>query len=348
MERRFKHGLVVGKFCPLHKGHELLIERALAACERLTVISYTKPEFEGCGRVVREGWLRSMFPQCEVLVLDDEALREACLRQGLAVRTLPHNDEADDVHREFVGWICLELLSHPADAVFTSEDYGDGFAAFLSRYFEARLPAPSAVTHVCVDQARREVPVSGTAIRAAPHLYRDYMSPAVTAAFVQRVAVLGGESSGKTSLARALAAKLSTEWVAEYGRERWERQQGRLAFGDMLEIARTQLARELDASLRARQWLICDTSPLTTLFYSLRMFGAADPALHALATTPYSHVVLCAPDFPFVQDGTRQTSAFRDEQHQWYLQTLEERGIGFQLVSGNLESRIEQVVSRLM
>jgi hypothetical protein len=36
------------------------------------------------------------------------------------------------------------------------------------------------------------------------------------------MALLGGESSGKTTLARALAQSLGTTWVPEYGRQRWE------------------------------------------------------------------------------------------------------------------------------
>ena len=44
----FRRGLVVGKFCPLHLGHELLIRRAQTECEELVVLSYTKPGFAGC------------------------------------------------------------------------------------------------------------------------------------------------------------------------------------------------------------------------------------------------------------------------------------------------------------
>ena len=45
----FRAGLIVGKFCPLHKGHELLIKTAIAACESVVVISYAKPSYTRCG-----------------------------------------------------------------------------------------------------------------------------------------------------------------------------------------------------------------------------------------------------------------------------------------------------------
>lgn len=344
---RFKWGLVVGKFCPLHKGHELLIDHARAACEQVTVISYTKPEFDRCGRVERERWLNSLFPDLEILVLDDAFLRAACEQRGVQGRILPDNEAPDDAHREFVGWLCRVVLSHPVDAVFTSEDYGEGFASSLSRYFKETGFSSTPVTHVSVDRARLTVPISGTAIRTAPHRYREFLSPVVRASFVRRMAVLGGESSGKTTLARALAKRLSARLVTEYGRELWERKEGRLKYPDMLDIARTQLQNERIASIGADRWIVCDTSPLTTLFYSLHLFGEADTELHALAETPYDHVVLCAPDFPFVQDGTRQGAQFRDVQHQWYLSALAQRGIPVQLVSGKVEGRVEQVIDRL-
>jgi cytidyltransferase-like protein len=45
--RRFRQGLVVGKFAPLHQGHELVIETAREQCERVLVFSYCKPEITG-------------------------------------------------------------------------------------------------------------------------------------------------------------------------------------------------------------------------------------------------------------------------------------------------------------
>ncbi len=117
--------------------------------------------------------------------------------------------------------------------------------------------------------------------------------------------------------------------VAEYGRELWEERAGQLAFADLLRIAEEQVAREQEAAGRAREWLVCDTTPLTTLFYSHVMFGCADPALEALAGRPYDVVVLCQPDFPFVQDGTRQDETFRARQHRWYEAELARRRIPF-------------------
>lgn len=135
--------------------------------------------------------------------------------------------------------------------------------------------------------------------------------------------------------------------VAEFGRELWEKQNGALSFEDMVRIGHEQIAREEDAARQAFRWLFCDTSPLTTLFYSRHMFSGADPALERLAERRYDHVILCAPDFEFVQDGTRQAPNFRITQHEWYLEELRRREIPLLMVMGSIEERIDQVSALL-
>jgi nicotinamide riboside kinase len=115
----------------------------------------------------------------------------------------------------------------------------------------------------------------------------------------------------------------------------------------MLHIAETQVAAEEEASLQAHRFLFCDTSPLTTLFYSQQMFQRAEPKLEQLARRRYDLVVLCAADFAFVQDGTRQDANFRERQNAWYINELAQRGIPFLHVTGGLTERIAQVTQRL-
>ena len=102
----------------------------------------------------------------------------------------------------------------------------------------------------------------------------------------RRVALLGGESSGKTTLARSLAATLGTVWVPEYGRELWEAVRRTLTADELVQVARTQVAWEDEHADRAHGWLVCDTTPLTTLQYCLHDHGHAPAELQALARRP--------------------------------------------------------------
>jgi HTH-type transcriptional repressor of NAD biosynthesis genes len=334
--KKYRNGLIVGKFSPLHKGHEFLINRALAECETLYIFSYYAPEFRGCEAHKREYWLKTLFPTARIFVITDEFVKT---RFNFS---LPSSDASDLEERRFVGFLWLQLVNEPLDAVFTSENYGAGYAAEMSRYFAAYTSFPS-VEHVLVDLERRSIPISGTELRRDIHNLKEYLSPIVYASFVERICFLGGESSGKSTLTVALADEFETRFVAEYGRTLSEEKNNDLVFEDLLEIARTHIAEEEYHAGRAVRYLFIDTSPLTTLFYSLHLFGSADPELYWLAKRRYDRIFLCAPDFPFSQDGTREGNGLREKQHQWYLRQLADRNISFEILEGSLIERIKKV-----
>jgi NadR type nicotinamide-nucleotide adenylyltransferase len=322
-----RRALVVGKFAPPHKGHELVIERAFEVADDVVIVSYTNPELAGCEPARRRRWLSALFPAATVLVWDGP--------------DTPPNDASDTVHRRFVGRLCTDVLGLVVDAVLTSEDYGPGFARELGSHFG------KPVTHVAVDPERARVPISASRIRRDVHAHRQWLSGVVYASFVQRVTFLGGESSGKSTLSRLLAERLETAAVEEYGRELWTEKGGALELSDMVAIAERQIELEERAAEHAHRYLFCDTSPLTTLLYSRDLFGTVEPRLEELARRAYDLTVLCAPDFDFVQDGTRRDDAFRRTQHQFYLDELAARGIEFVLAEGSIEARLARVVHAL-
>ena len=168
---------------------------------------------------------------------------------------------------------------------------------------------------------------------------------------VRRVALLGGESSGKTTLARALAAALHTAWVPEYGRQLWEERRHTLGVDELTHVGRVQHAWEhahaQRPEVRAAGWLVCDTTALTTLQYSLHDHGRASDELLALSHRPYDLTVLCEPDFGFVQDGCRRDDGFRDAQHAWTLARLAERGVQPVPARGPVGERLALVMATL-
>lgn len=331
---RFRLGLVVGKFAPLHLGHEHLVQQAAAHCDRLLILSYTKPEFDRCGVAARRSWLADRFPGHESVVIDDSWLRRTCAKHGMVFRPLPDNAADDATHQAFLAWLLRDVLRRSPDAMFCSEDYGPPCAALLS----AVLGQP--VQAVVVDRERQRMPISASRIRRDARHHLAWMAAEVAASFVRHVVLLGGESSGKTTLACALAKRFQTEWVPEYGRQLWEEQGGVLTETDLLRIAQEQIQREDHAARQARGLLFCDTSPLTTLGYSLWMFGRADPSLVELARRRYDAVVLCLPDFSFVQDGTRREEGFRLTQHAWYLEQLALLDVPVYEACGSLDQRV--------
>jgi nicotinamide riboside kinase len=171
---------------------------------------------------------------------------------------------------------------------------------------------------------------------------------------VVRVAILGAESSGKSTLAGALAARHDSLWVAEFLREFVDTQKRVPHEEDQLLIASTQLAREQECELKLEQqlaqrgggrFLFCDTTPLMTALYSRCYFERIDADLEELASRhAYALTLVTAPDGPWVADGLqRESAAVRQRIHRQLLAELAARAIPFLQVEGTLQQRMLQV-----
>lgn len=167
---------------------------------------------------------------------------------------------------------------------------------------------------------------------------------------VPRLVLLGAESSGKTTLATALAETLGTVWVPEFGRLLHEEKNGELVYEDLLYIGQRQLALEDEATPQAHGWLICDTNAATTALYSYYYFHRCDPALQCLAQAcrgRYAHTFVCQPTVPFEVDGWRGPEMLRQFQHGAILMQLDLLGIPYTLIDGSVTERVAQVRAAL-
>lgn len=162
---------------------------------------------------------------------------------------------------------------------------------------------------------------------------------------VRRIAILGAESSGKSTLCEALARHYATAWVPEYLRD-FVDLHGRVPFEeDQFGIALTQRAREDAAARDARRFLFCDTTPLMTALYSRVYWGRVDAQLAALdATHDYAVTFVTAPDTPWEPDGLqRESEEVRQLVHRMLVGTLAARGIAYMLLRGDPAQRVGQV-----
>jgi NadR type nicotinamide-nucleotide adenylyltransferase len=166
---------------------------------------------------------------------------------------------------------------------------------------------------------------------------------------VRRIAILGAESSGKSTLAAALAEHYNTVWVPEFLREFVDMHQRVPREEDQYGIGRTQLERENAAALRANRFLFCDTTPLMTALYSKVYWGRVDEALAALDSVHhYAVTLVTAPDGPWMPDGLqRESEAVRQSVHALVLANLRAREIDYTVVSGEPDQRMDQVTRLL-
>jgi len=124
-----------------------------------------------------------------------------------------------------------------------------------------------------------------------------------------RIAVVGAESTGKTTLASGLTARLAQDsglrvaWVPEVLRE-WCERTGRTPLAHEQEaILRTQHER-IEAAAALHDVVVCDTTALMTAVYSRLIFD--DRSLDERAMALHSRMaltLLTALDLPWVADG---------------------------------------------
>lgn len=313
----YKRGLVIGKFYPPHSGHKYLIDTARSRCEHLTVILCWR-QSEVIPATLRAQWLKRLHPDIDLKVVEDNKL-------------------ADDDSR---GWAkyTLDILGYAPDAVFTSEAYGDPYASFLGSI------------HVLVDRDRVTIPISATKVRSNPMEYASLIEPCVRGYFARRVSVVGAESTGTTTLAKALAEHYRTVWAPEYGRMYSE---GKLASAngnawttaEFEHIAMMQNNLENAMAEISNGLLICDTNAFATSVWHERYLGSRSKKVEAIAKQCGADLyILTGDEIPFVQDGTRDGEHIRHQMHDNFIKRLQEDNKPFVIVTGSLEQRLRESV----
>lgn len=139
-----------------------------------------------------------------------------------------------------------------------------------------------------------------------------------------RVALVGAESTGKTTLAKRLALHYATAWVPEYGRMYTEqRDDGPWSTAEFEHIARVQMWIEDSNANVANRILFCDTDIMTTALFHELYLGRRSASLEQWGRERLYDLYFLL-DIPgFVQDGFRH-----DEQAQRWMQSrlIEELG----------------------
>ena len=168
---------------------------------------------------------------------------------------------------------------------------------------------------------------------------------------VKRVVVVGSESSGTTTLARALAEHYRTTWVPEYGRTYSEGRQpvGRPWRSDEFTFIAIEQARMEDAlASLANSVLICDTDPFATAIWHERYMGSSSDPVRAIAgQRHYDLYVVTDASIPFEGDAIRDGESFREWMQGRFIEELSKGPAPMIVVSGPHETRFAAAVKRI-
>ncbi len=163
----------------------------------------------------------------------------------------------------------------------------------------------------------------------------------------QIISIVGPESCGKTTLARALAERFGAPWVEEYARAYLA---GRPDYDetDLEAIARGQMALEERALDDEPSVLVLDTDMLVIrVWWQERFASVPDWVDSALCAQPARAYLLARPDLDWEPDPLREAQFDRERLFSVYRGVLEERGAGFGMVGGTDGARLRSALAAL-
>lgn len=313
-------GLTLGKFAPLHKGHQLMFESALQEVDELIVVIYDT-EVLTIPLHIRANWIRKLYPSIRVIEAWDGP-------DGYS------NDRAHEIREEqyILGLLHGEQVTH----FYSSEFYGEHMSIALGAVDRR------------VDDDRSIVPISATMIRSNPYEHRHFLSDIVYRDLITKVVFVGAMSTGKSTLTEALARRYQTAFASEYGRDYWAEHQvdRRIGLAAFDEIAVGHIEREEKALLEANKYLFVDTNAITTYMFAKDYHNEAPELLTRLAlenATRYDLFFLCEDDIPYDDTWDRSGDQKRQVFHKQIIADLKERRIPYITLRGNLEQRMSKV-----
>lgn len=302
-------GVVIGKFMPLHTGHIYLIEFAKNFVYDLTVLVDNLPDgLDTMTLEDRTAIVKETFPHVNVKAID--------------VPTYQDPADSPDFWQFWADCIVRNVGKKP-DYIIGSMDYLKPLAEVIGCEF------------IMIDKARSHVPISATMIRNAVQHYlngdqeeffkiKDFI-PTVTKDHLTRdVYIVGGESTGKSTLARTLANQLHTIYVKEYAIDYIGEHGRELNEVDLFSIARGQLA--LQKTLRRESNLFCihDTDLITSKIWYKKFFEKENPFFDDLISRQNDgFYILLKPTLKWVAEEYRYYEA--DVDRNWFHEEFKQQ-----------------------
>lgn len=301
-------GLIIGKFWPFHEGHEYLISSAFAIADSVDILvsdveceSYT---------------LNTRVVDIYSFVTDTLGLSNSQLRIKASIDTSPKTEfDAREVAISEAFWqYWLDEIegafAHDYDYVFSSDAYGEELAKRLNAKW------------IPVDPQREAYQISGTEIRHQVFRQFDHLSGYAKPRFTKRIAIVGPESSGKSTLTHTLTYYLKTYGInciaiPEFGRTLSEAVKHDMTEEDFEIIAKMQWHQVTDAQTSGKVPIIVSDTEAFTTYQFLDIYDVGDEHFRSsfyrqyVEYDEYDHYFLLPPDLDWTDDGERKVESLQ-------------------------------------
>lgn len=326
--KKYKVGMYGGAFNPLHLGHLECIIKACGLCEELyIVISYRENEID-VPLKVKIRWVHQLtkhIGNVKIIPLEDKL------------------DNKEDYVEALWQEDCLkvkERIGKPIDVVFCGGDYDEN--SFWNKCYEESEFIVFPRNHYNSTEIRKDI-----------YGHWDWMPQIVRSYYTKKVLLIGGESSGKSTLTVNLANYFNTVYLEEVGRDLSELSgtDVYMMAEDFTRILLEHKAKEMRLVEQSNKVLFEDTDCLITRFFMefLKSEGMEknEKLAEAIAAlNSYDLILYLEPDVDWVQDGDRSEVIASDRYK--YGEIIKElyasHGFEFKTISGDYNERFDKAV----
>ena len=142
-----KVGFTIGKFAPLHKGHQFLIETAMKEMDEFYIVVYDTDIIKNPVEE-RADWIRKLYPKAHIIYAFNSPKQ-----YGL-------DKESVNIQMEYLSKLIKGI---PVTHFYSSEPYGEKVAEYLN------------INNRIVDKERITVPISANKIRKDSNTNSKYL-----------------------------------------------------------------------------------------------------------------------------------------------------------------------------